>query len=287
MSQWVTQATKPFDYSASVLENLSCITTVQSLEKWAYEDKVEGLTVWKNHWTHSLLPQQIPLNKASVLGAAPVELLNVHGSCSSSQVCSVLLLNENMQDNAEKEQVCFHKPLLVNKGFKMCMFWHVEHSPQKKKKKKKKKQGHPLCAWSKTKLCHICKKKKKRKRREEKINVACFNLVQVDCSAFRNSLHSRLLPAIRQSGTKTHVTAMQTGFLHSQTKWDYFLLLRLFRASVHVVSQPLLEHILCICTSKKKKKKYNKKRSQLLGFTYWAEWTQPELALYSHHSFSL
>lgn len=54
---------------------------------------------------------QIPLNKASVLGTAPVELLSVHRGCSSSQVCTVLLLKEGMQDIAVKEQVCFVRPI--------------------------------------------------------------------------------------------------------------------------------------------------------------------------------
>lgn len=77
----------------------------------------------------------------------------------------------------------------------------------------------------------------------KKVNVACFNSFPMKCSSTivtvsATALHARLLPAIRHSGTKTHATAMQTGFLHSQTKWDYFLPLRLFQVSIHVMSQP-------------------------------------------------
>ena len=43
-------------------------------------------------------------------------------------------------------------------------------------------------------------------------------MFQHDYYGLGNSLLTRLLPAIRHTDTKTHATAMQTGFLHFQTK---------------------------------------------------------------------
>lgn len=118
----------------------------------------------------------------------------------------------------------------------------------------------------------------------KKVNVACFNSYPMKCSSsdcYGSSdslLHARLPPAMRRSGTKTHATAMQTGFLHSQTKWDYFLPLRLFQASVSCCVSAVLRSILHFCTSKEKKKRkkkeksrYNRKGSRLPVFTYRAE----------------
>lgn len=55
---------------------------------------------------------QIPLNTTSVLGTAQVKLLYVKRICSSSQVYSVLQLNKEKQDIAQRVNV-FFQPIKV------------------------------------------------------------------------------------------------------------------------------------------------------------------------------
>lgn len=133
------------DPLGSVLENSSSCT--QQPRLWRNGLMKIKWRVWllgkiTEHILSSLT--QIPLNKASVLGTAPVEKLSVHRGRSSSQVCSLLLLSEEIQD-------VFHQI-----HCRLIWLFSIFHTV-----KKSKKQGCSLCAWSKTKICHICVKGKR------------------------------------------------------------------------------------------------------------------------------
>lgn len=123
----------------------------------------------------------------------------------------------------------------------------------------------------------------------KKVNVACFNSFPVKCSSTIVMVSATActhisLPAIRHSGTKTHATAMQTGFLHSQTKWDYFCHWNYSRQAFMLCLSPAQAHIaLLYIQGKKKKSNYNKNRSQLPAFTYRAEGS---LIIHIIHSFT-
>lgn len=133
-----------------------------------------------------------------------------------------------------------------------------------------------LCPWSKTKICHICKKK----RWMLHVSIGLQWNVPVRLFWFRHQ-PARTSPACHETlQAQRHMPqpCKLDFYTHRQNEiifchWDYS------RQAFMLCLSPARARAALLYIQEK-----SKKRSRLLSFTYGAEWAQPGLAHYSNRS---